>query len=214
MDFPTAQFSSTSTAPDVLLVGSRLPYLTAKRTLKQSATPYVRGSVLGVLVGAVAAAVAAAGNTGNGTVSAPAAGAGVEPGTYQLFAVSATRFRVEAPSGRTVGVATVGTPYAGPLGFTITAGGTAFAAGDRFTVDVAAGATRALVAAAATDGSHAAVEVLAADVDATAGDAEGVVYTLGEVNKNALVLGAGLDAEAVRPALRARGIYLHDMRPA
>lgn len=88
---------------------------------------------------AAAAAAAVAGNTGNGTVSAPSVGAGAlapKVGAYRLVAIAATKFEVFDPLGEMVGEATTGTAFAGPIGFTITAGGTPFVAGDAFTVAV------------------------------------------------------------------------------
>lgn len=104
----------------------------------------VPGQVLGMAIagdGAFAAAAAAAvgGNTGNGTVSAPSVGAGaLTPtiGTYRLVAIAATKFEVFDPLGNMIGEGTTGTAFAAQIGFTITAGGTAFVAGDAFTVAV------------------------------------------------------------------------------
>lgn len=104
----------------------------------------VAGQILGIATAgqgafAAAAAAAVAGNSGNGTVSAPSVGAGaLTPlvGTYRIVAIAPTKFEVFDPAGKMVGEATAGSAFAGPIGFTITAGGAAFVAGDAFTVAV------------------------------------------------------------------------------
>ena len=45
-------------------------------------------------------------------------------------------------------------------------------------------------------------------VDATAADALGGVYQMGEFNLNAVTLGAGITAAAATAALEAQNIYL------
>ncbi|HVE20648.1 MAG TPA: head decoration protein [Acidocella sp.] len=75
-------------------------------------------------------------NTGNGTIGSLSVLQGAEFGTYTLTATSATEFNVVAPSGDLIGEATVGTAFADQVGFTLTAGSTAFVAGDSFTLDV------------------------------------------------------------------------------
>lgn len=76
-------------------------------------------------------------NTGTGTIGSLSVLANSEMGTYVLTATSPTSFNVVAPSGDQIGVATVGTAFAGPqVAFTITAGGTAFVAGDIFDLAV------------------------------------------------------------------------------
>lgn len=77
------------------------------------------------------------GNTGNGTMSNPSAQAGAMVGVYKVDFTSATAFTVTDPMGNVVGTGAVGTAFATQLGFTITAGATAFVAGDGFTINVA-----------------------------------------------------------------------------
>jgi hypothetical protein len=101
----------------------------------------IAGQILGLATAgdgsfAAGAAAAVAGNTGNGTVSAPSVGVGVQAGSYRMVAISATEFELFDPSGNLVGIAKTGTAFATQIGFTITAGGTAFVAGDSFTVAV------------------------------------------------------------------------------
>jgi hypothetical protein len=98
----------------------------------------VAGQVLGKVLGTVnPTSAAATGNTGNGTMSAVTAVAPAIGGTYQVIYISATKFEVYDPNGDLVGEGVNGTPFnAGGLGFTMTAGGTAFAAGDAYTISV------------------------------------------------------------------------------
>jgi hypothetical protein len=88
---------------------------------------------------ATVAGAANAGNTGNGTISAgPVVTAGVAlNGAYSVKFTDATHFNMYDPNGVQMEPGTAGTAYSdGGIGFTITAGGTAFAAGDGFTITV------------------------------------------------------------------------------
>jgi flagellar hook protein FlgE len=92
----------------------------------------------GVLIGdSGGAGVPAYGNTnvGNGTVSALAATSATVAQTVTLTATSATTFSVVGSVSGALGTATVRTPFtSGQLDFTINAGSTAFAVGDKITV--------------------------------------------------------------------------------
>lgn len=98
------------------------------------------GTVMGQqTTGATAVAAAIGTNTGNGTfgtitpVSVP-----TQIGAYSVVFSSATAFTVTAPSGATA-AGTTGVAFAAlGIGFTITAGGTAFVAGDSFTITTTA----------------------------------------------------------------------------
>lgn len=98
------------------------------------------GTILGLqTTGATAAAAALGTNTGNGTfgaitpVSVP-----TQIGAYSVVFTSATAYTVTAPSGSTANGST-GVAFASlGIGFTITAGGTAFVVGDSFTLTSAA----------------------------------------------------------------------------
>jgi len=122
---------------------------------------------------AAAAGVATAGNTGNGTMGTTSAVAGAaQVGTYNVVYISATEFEVYDPSGKLVGVGKNGTAFAMQIGFTMTAGGTAFVAGDSFTVAVtiAAGAGQCtIVNPSAADGSQNAMGVVMRACTANAG---------------------------------------------
>lgn len=87
---------------------------------------------------APAATVASApgANTGNGTVGTlSVTAASASPGAYLVKFTAATTFNVFDPNGRELLPGTTGVAYSdGGVAFTITAGGTAFVAGDSFTV--------------------------------------------------------------------------------
>lgn len=75
---------------------------------------------------------------GNGTFTAYRGGTASLAETFTITATSATQFSVVGSSSGNIGTATVGTPFShSKLAFTITAGGTAFVAGDVFTLSTA-----------------------------------------------------------------------------
>lgn len=121
------------------------------------------------LFGAVAVA-ALVGNAGNGTLTSVVLGDGAKAGVYRLTALDATLFEVVDPDGYRLADATAGA-YASPqIGFTVTAGGTAFVPGDGFTLTVAEG-DRLVVPLDpdATDGTQLAAGVLLEAVSAPEG---------------------------------------------
>lgn len=61
---------------------------------------------------------------------------------------------------------------------------------------------------ASADGSQTPVAICVDDVDATAGDALGGIYQMGEFNGNAVILGTGITLAAATAALEAQNIYL------
>lgn len=89
---------------------------------------------------APAATVASApgANTGNGTLGALTVAAGTaQNGAYTVKFTAATTFNVFDANGRELAPGNTGVAYSdGGVNFTITAGGTAFVAGDSFTVTV------------------------------------------------------------------------------
>lgn len=213
---PLASLEQSTFSPDDLLV-SGFPLQSEKATILTGQN-LTRGTLLGRVAGAIGAAAAVAGNTGNGTIGAVTAGAGLKEGTYRLVciepATNAGKFAVEDPDGVVVGVATVAVAFVGPLNFTIADGATDFVSGDSFTVAVALGTKHVKSLAAATDGSQVPRAVLAEDVDATAADKEAMAYVVAGVNENALVYGTGHTAASVREALRTKGIHLIDVQGA
>ena len=158
------------------------------------------GHVLGKVAVGTATGAAVSGNTGNGTIGTVSAGATAKAGVYTATciepAANGGTFTVEDPDGVNVGTAMVGTPFAGPVVFTIADGTTDFVAGDRFTITVAAGSGKYKeYNPANTDGSQIAVAILYAAVDATAADTEGVVIARhAEVNAAELIWFSGADA--------------------
>lgn len=162
------------------------------------------GTVMGKkTVGTTAVAAALGTNTGNGTFGAITVGA-AQAGAYTVEFDDATHFIVADPTGKQVGHGTTGVAYnAGGLGFTITAGGTAFAPGDSFTVTVAAGSGLWVPCTkTATDGSQIAAGISFGLVDATLNDTPGAVVVRDcEVNTSELVWDASMDAPAKTAAL-------------
>lgn len=196
-------------APKTFIRGQAL--LRTRKVLLLAGSIYLAASVLGVATaGTATAAVKAGGNTGNGTISAPTVGQRVKTGAYTVRMTGANAFEVTDPEGTVVEAAgATGAAYAGPVGFTITAGATAFVAGDGFVITVGTGTTKAtLAAAAATDGSQSPSLVLAYDVDATAGDVEAIAYESGDFIKEQLIFGAGLTADGTREQLRRLNITM------
>lgn len=132
-------------------------------------------------------------NTGNGTLTAVAAGRAVEVGTYVLECIAAVadggRFAVSAPSGLRLADARAGQAYANShLTFTLAAGETDYAVGDSFALAVAAGSGQvAPWDPAATDGSQIACGIAAEACDATA-----AARTLVMVSEQAIILGQAL----------------------
>ena len=80
-----------------------------------------------------------AGDTGNGTVGSLSVGLGAMAGAYTLTFTGATTFDVVNPEGVELEPGIVAQPYSDAIGFTVTAGATAFAAGDVITITVPAG---------------------------------------------------------------------------
>lgn len=127
------------------------------------------GTVLGLLAVGAALASLEVDNTGNGTIAAGTVGAGAQLGTYRISFTSATAFTVTDPSGDTVGSGTVGTAFnTGGVAFTITAGTTAFAAGDEGAITIDPGSGKYVpFDPAGTGGAEVAKGILVEDVDAT-----------------------------------------------
>ncbi len=152
------------------------------------------GMVLGRTTKGAATSAAAAGNTGNGTITAaPAVGAAAKPGIYRAICIEPAtdggKFAVEDPDGILIGTATVGSPFSTHLTFTIADGAADFAAGDSFTITVAAGSGKVKqIDFAATDGSDAACALLVADATAPDGSDLSAIA----VTRNAIVSANGI----------------------
>lgn len=154
-----------------------------------------------------------AGNTGNGTMgSTSVAGYAAKVGVYAVEFDDATHFIVSDPTGAEVGHGTTGVAFkAGGLGFTITAGGTAFVPGDSFAVTVAAGSGKFKpFDPANVDGSQVPAGILVFTKDVTSVDKQcTVLKRLAEVNASELVWPTGMNAGAIALAtatLKSLGI--------
>jgi len=196
--------------PDQLIAGN---LKLVSDTITLGSGTLQRGTVLGQqTIGAatsVAAKPAGGANTGNGTISAVTIAANAQIGNYVLTALSATDFEVVGPDGSRLAEATAGTAYVDQIGFTITAGGTAFSAGDGFTVTVAAGSGNYIESVkSATDGSQYPTAILADYADASGGAVTTGAYVMGEFNENALIYDASWSITTLKPALRPVGIFL------
>jgi hypothetical protein len=166
------------------------------------------GTVLGKITTGAATAAAKAGNTGNGTISAITVNQGAKLGVYKVRFTAATAFQVMDPDGNVIGGnGATGAAFSDDLGFTITAGGTAFVAGDGFDITVAAGSGK-LVAydPTAKDGSQVADSVLLHKVDATSQDVAGAVILANgpaEISPAGLKWGANVTTQAQKDAALA-----------
>lgn len=200
-----------TTTPDNLIAGNKVIPMTEEITLL-SGENRARGTVLGKITkGAVTAAVGA-GNTGNATIGSAAAKARSKVGTYMIVCLTATTFRVIDPEGFRLADGAFGSAYDdGNIGFTITEGSTPCAAGDSFTVVIAAGSGKYKMSlAAAVDGSQDPARILAEAVDASLADKTCAAYKRGEFNKSKLTLGTGHTTSSIQAGLEAIDIYLKD----
>ncbi len=191
--------------PDQLIADARnlvsQPIILGAGTLK-------RGTVLGQTTANPIEAAPGA-NTGNGTIGSLNITSGYLVGTYNALATSATLFAVTDPEGNSLGNATVGSLFSGGgIAFTLTAGGTAFVAGDSFAITVsdAVGVYIKCVKTAG-DGSQTPVAVLADDSDASIAPVTAGGYLAGEFNASALIFDTSWSLPALVSALRPYGIF-------
>jgi len=175
-----------------------------------------RGAVLGRITRALGATTPGGANTGDGDVTGEALKKWTQVGSYLLTCITAAvnggTFSVVAPDGTRLGDAKVGVAYANDhLGFTIADGAADYAAGDTFTIAVAAGSGKLkIVNSANVDGSNVPYAILAADTDASAADKTCPLYKAGEYNSNALTFGGTDTAATHKEALRDLGILLRN----
>lgn len=196
--------SVASYRPDQLIADAKL--LVSENVLLAPGT-YSRGTVLGLQSVNALQAVAAATNTGNGSVGALSTDS-LNVGAYTLTATSATEFAVVNPEGVALGTATVGTAFtSAEVGFTVSAGATAFVVGDLFTVTAfPASGLYAVSKRTATDGSQAPSAILADDVTLAVEGTAGA-YVAGEFNLNALLYDASWTPALLANGLRQYGVY-------
>lgn len=168
------------------------------------------GMVLAKITKGVAAGAVVAGGTGNGTITAaPTVGAAAKVGVYRLTCIAAVTnggiFMVQDPDGIQLPNAVVGTEYTTHLTFTIADGSTDFAAGDSFTITVAAGSGKwvQLDDTNTTTGIHVPAGILFIDASAADGtDGAGVAIVRDAViNTDQIVWPAGADANEKAAAL-------------
>lgn len=157
------------------------------------------GAVLGQILYATPSVPAAVG-TGNGLMSAISLGAKVKLGSYVVKMTGATAFTVTDPNGVSLPSASALGAYTDPqINFTITAGGTAFVAGDTFTIAVTAGSGKyTSYIPTATDGSGVVAGILLANVNAASADVKCTVVTrASEVNASELKWDASVTGGAI-----------------
>lgn len=192
--------------PDQLIAGNlklvTQPIVLGAGTLK-------RGTVLGQQT-SYSVLSAAGTNTGNGTIGSISAGTGAKIGAYLLHATSSTNWTVTDPEGNALANATTGTAYSqSGILFTITAGGTAFASGDTFTLTVVDSVGNFIECVkTANDGSQTPVAILVDDADASSGAVRTGAYVMGEFNVNALTYDSSWTPELLTTAMRPFGIFL------
>lgn len=159
------------------------------------------GTVLGRLTVGAATAAAVAGNTGNGTMGSVTVSANAKPGVYKLTIVepgaNVGAFIVEDPDGINVGNGDVASAFSGGgLAFTLADGSTDFAAGDQFTITVAAGTGKYVkYDDTGSGGAEVAVAVLYTDLPGVNGDYAATIFNMDfEAIGSMLNGGAGVDA--------------------
>jgi hypothetical protein len=178
-------------------------------TLVSGAGSLTRGTVLGKITKGAITATAASGNTGNGTCGTLSLGSNAKVGSYTVKATAATTFSVIDLDGIRLADVTAGTAYTGAINFTVTAGATAFVAGDSFTIAVAAGSGYyKTVDSTNVDGSQVADCILEYDTDATSADVNTTAFYSGMFNIEALTFGETDTYATHLETLRDRGIYL------
>ena len=161
------------------------------------------GNVLGQILYATPSVPTVVG-TGTGTMSAISLGSKVKLGNYVVKFTGATAFGVTDPSGVSLTPGTALGAYTdSEINFTITAGGTAFVAGDTFTIVVAAGSLKyTSYVPANTDGSGVVAGILYGanngNVNATSGDVKcTIVVRTAEVNASELKWDASVTGAAL-----------------
>lgn len=185
---------------------------------------YAIGTVLGRRDGSGTAVVSAAvpdtGNTGNGalTLAGTPADANAIEGSYRVNFASPTRFNVENPRGENIGTGTVGAAFSKQVAFTIAAGGTAFAAGDAFSLAVSFPANDGICDEwdpSSGGGLERVYGVLLWSVDATSGPVRSVALAHGPamLADELLVFKTGLSAAQQHDglaALTAKGLAVRE----
>lgn len=204
-----AKLTMSPTLGDVLK-GEHNPNHSRRVVRLKEGIIYALGTVLGRARGSGAVTVGAgvldAGAAGNGTMAlaAPAYSDAVKEGVYTVVFTSATKANVEDPEGKNIGVATVGAAFDKDIKFTLTAGATPFAAGDRWTVGVSIASNSGDATVwnpGAKDGTEKVYGVLLFHVDATDGPIDSVAAVRDViVSKDALVFDEDVTLEQMSDA--------------
>jgi len=118
-------------------------------------------------------------------------------------------FSVVDPDGIALENAVTGTPYAGPIAFTLNDGSNNFDIGDTFTLTVSKtlGNWKSAVKTA-VDGSEVVRRILAVATDATNGALPTSLYAEGEFNVDAVTFGGADTADDHRTEMEDKGLYL------
>lgn len=193
--------------PDQLIAG--LMQIVTRQVTLASGKSYARGTVMGRISSRTLTSASSL-TTGNGTIGTISSGDLVLTGAYTITATAATSFTVKDPQGNSVGTATVGTAFeSDQISFTLTAGTTAFAAGDKFTVTVGAETNQWCECVKnASDGSQVPRGIMVNTVDATSAAVETAMYVSGEFNENAIAYDDSWTLSELENALPVQTIYL------
>jgi len=191
---------------DKLLVGHNVGIVTEEIILLTGTGPDLRGTVLGKITKAPGTPVADGGNTGDGTVTVVVLTKDSVLGSYKIIFLTATTFELFSPTGEKLATAAaLGVFLDLQLGFTVTAGGTPFVAGDFFTIPVDAGSGKfviSLLTPALFDGSEVPFRILAEDQKIVlAADKTTLGYRRGEFDELEIIIGAGHSIASVKAAL-------------
>lgn len=187
-----------------------------------ASTTIVPGQVLALIAATSGVDVTTApvpGNTGNGTIAMDATPttSKAKPGVYSVIFTAATAFKVEDPSGREVGTGATASAFTKEVRFTITAGGTAYAVGDRIQITVSLETPDDLQAVpydpTKSDGSEVASAVAIGGAVTASGETAKVVVLARDAEVKAPELGwpAGIAAAAKAAAIASlaeRGIIV------
>lgn len=154
-------------------------------------------------LGSALSAVKTGGNTGDGVLSAVTVNSAAKTGVYKIRFTSVTKYSVEDPDGINQAKGTVGSAYDDDLGFTITAGGSAFVAEDGFDITVAEGSQKhSQLQLDAENGMQKARAVLFARAKADTSDVRATVHDRDcEVNGLILVWPDGITDEQKAQAI-------------
>jgi hypothetical protein len=169
-------------------------------------------AVLGKVLMALGTPAAGGTNTGNGTLSGVALSSKTKLGDYKITMTAATKFIVEDPDGLRLPDGETGAAYASTgINFQLDAGGTAFVAGDTFTIPVEEPESERyrLSKTANVDGSQYPDCVLGEGKDASSEDVVSFAYIKGAFPDDEITLGTGHTLAKVKEVFEKKSIFLH-----